>query len=71
MPKRSSAAKRNSSANGYLTMTELCQRLGISTRTLLRKEKNGEIPPLPRDPRNGYRRFTEEDVLRLRLILGR
>jgi DNA-binding transcriptional MerR regulator len=52
-------------------MKELCQRLGISTRTLLRKEKNGELPPLPRDARNGYRRFTEEDVLRFQLILGR
>ena len=71
MPKRSSAANRSPSGNGYLTMKELCQRLGISTRTLLRKEKNGEIPPLPRDPRNAYRRFTEEDVLRLQLILGR
>ena len=63
--------KRSSTANGYLTMKELCQRLGISTRTLLRKEKNGELPPLPRDARNGYRRFTEEDVLRFQLILGR
>jgi DNA-binding transcriptional MerR regulator len=51
-------------------MKEACRRLGISPRTLLRKEKSGEIPPLPRDPHNGYRRFTEEDILRLQLILS-
>ena len=53
--------KRTPTADGYLTMKEACRRLGISSRTLLRKEKSGEVPPLPRDPRNGYRRFTEED----------
>jgi len=57
-------------ANGYLTMKEACRRLGISPRTLLRKEKSGDVPPLPRDPLNGYRRFTEEDILRLQLILS-
>jgi DNA-binding transcriptional MerR regulator len=62
--------KRTPTANGYLTMKEACRRLGISPRTLLRKEKSGEIPPLPRDPHNGYRRFTEEDILRLQLILS-
>jgi DNA-binding transcriptional MerR regulator len=62
--------KRTPTANGYLTMKEACRRLGISSRTLLRKEKSGEIPPLPRDPHNGYRRFTEEDILRLQLILS-
>jgi DNA-binding transcriptional MerR regulator len=62
--------KRAPTANGYLTMKEACRRLGISPRTLLRKEKSGEIPPLPRDPQNGYRRFTEEDILRLQLILS-
>jgi DNA-binding transcriptional MerR regulator len=62
--------KQSPSANGYLTMKEACRRLRLSPRTLLRKEKSGEIPPLPRDPRNGYRRFTEEDILRLQLILS-
>jgi DNA-binding transcriptional MerR regulator len=63
-------AKRNADAQGYLTMKEACRRLGISSRTLLRKEQSGKIPPLPRDPHNGYRRFTEEDILRLQLILN-
>jgi DNA-binding transcriptional MerR regulator len=63
-------AKRNAAAQEYLTMKEACRRLGISPRTLLRKEQSGEIPPLPRDPQNGYRRFTEEDILRLQLILS-
>ena len=62
--------KQSPSAIGYLTMKEACRRLRLSPRTLLRKEKSGEIPPLPRDPRNGYRRFTEEDILRLQLILS-
>jgi DNA-binding transcriptional MerR regulator len=62
--------KQSPSANGYFTMKEACRRLRLSPRTLLRKEKSGEIPPLPRDPRNGYRRFTEEDILRLQLILS-
>jgi DNA-binding transcriptional MerR regulator len=63
-------SKQSPSSNGYLTMKEACRRLRLSPRTLLRKEKSGEIPPLPRDPRNGYRRFTEEDILRLQLILS-
>jgi DNA-binding transcriptional MerR regulator len=63
-------AKRNAAAQKYLTMKEACRRIGISPRTLLRKEQSGEIPPLPRDPHNGYRRFTEEDILRLQLILN-
>jgi DNA-binding transcriptional MerR regulator len=63
-------AKRNAAAQEYWTMKEACRRLGISPRTLLRKEQSGEIPPLPRDPHNGYRRFTEEDILRLQLILN-
>jgi DNA-binding transcriptional MerR regulator len=62
--------KQSPSVNGYLTMKEACRRLRLSPRTLLRKEKSGEIPPLPRDPHNGYRRFTEEDILRLQLILN-
>jgi DNA-binding transcriptional MerR regulator len=62
--------KQSPSSDGYLTMKEACRRLRLSPRTLLRKEKSGEIPPLPRDPRNGYRRFTEEDILRLQLILS-
>src|SRR3712207_8895171 len=37
--------KRTPSTNGYLTMKEACRRLGISPRTLLRKEQSGEIPP--------------------------
>ena len=63
-------SRQSPSSNGYLTMKEACRRLRLSPRTLLRKEKSGEIPPLPRDPRNGYRRFTEEDILRLQLILS-
>jgi len=63
--------RRTTTPDGYLTMKEACRRLGISSRTLLRKEQRGEIPPIARDPRNGYRRFTDEDILRLKLILDR
>jgi len=57
--------------NTYFTMKEACRRLGISSRTLILKEQRGEIPKIRRDPKNNYRLFTEEDILKLKLILGR
>ena len=45
-------------------------KVGISPDWLRDLERNGRIPPAERDF-NGHRRFTEEDVARLRELLFR
>ena len=53
-----------------LSTHEVCRRLDISKRTLQNWEKAGTIPQTKRDWR-GYRVFTENDVERIREVIGR
>lgn len=53
------------------TVQEACKRIGISRRTMLRYEAAGMFPSPRRNQANGYRLYTDDDILRLRvLILG-
>lgn len=48
---------------------EVARTLGIFRGTLINYEKKGAFPPSRRNPINGYREYTEEDVEKLRRIL--
>jgi DNA-binding transcriptional MerR regulator len=45
--------------------------LGISKQTLLRYEKKGIFPPAPRNQINNWREYTNEDIVKLKAILGK
>jgi len=51
-----------------MRVNDVAKVLGISTDWLRRLERSGRIPPATRDI-NGHRRFTVEDVERIRQIL--
>ena len=50
---------------------EVAALLGISKQTLVRYEKKGVFPQSRRNRINKWREFTEEDVRKMRSILGR
>jgi molybdopterin-binding protein len=52
-----------------LTSTQVCQLLGISTKTLYQWERSGKIPPARRD-RRGWRVFSLKQVDAIRRYLG-
>ena len=47
-------------------ISEAARELGISAEWLRAGEKRGFFPPALRDPRNGHRYYTQEDIERLR-----
>lgn len=51
-----------------LTVSQLAKQLNISADTLRHYVRSGLINP-ERDPSNGYKRFHDEDIKRLRFIL--
>jgi DNA-binding transcriptional MerR regulator len=51
-----------------MRIAAVAQKLCVSSAWLRELEKAGRIPPAARDC-NGHRRFTEEDVDRLRRLL--
>jgi len=51
------------------TTQETAKRLGISKQTLLRYEKKGILPKARRNLINHWRRYTEEDINKLREIM--
>ena len=55
----------------YFTPTEVARQLGISKQTLIRYERKRIFPKSRRNKVNDWREYTEEDVMRLRKILGR
>ncbi|MCD6080692.1 MAG: hypothetical protein B6D53_04750 [Candidatus Omnitrophica bacterium 4484_49] len=55
----------------YYSVQEVAEILGISKQTLLRYEKRGFFPKARRNPINGWREYTWNDVQRLKKILGR
>ncbi|MCM8811814.1 MAG: MerR family transcriptional regulator [Candidatus Omnitrophica bacterium] len=55
----------------YLNATEAAATLGISKQTLLRYEGKGIFPKANRNQVNGWREYTEQDIQKLRKIIGR
>ena len=51
--------------NGRLTITEMAQQLGVSTKTILRWEKSGKIRKARRDWR-GWRVYAHEELNELK-----
>ena len=49
-----------------LRISEVASELGISTVWLRKGEERGFFPPARRNPTNGYRYYTREDVERLK-----
>jgi len=47
--------------NGRLTISEIAQQVGVSTKTLIRWEKAGKIRKAKRDWK-GWRVYLEEDL---------
>ena len=54
-------------ARRYLTTTDVARAVGVHPNTVRLYEEWGFLPPIPRDPRNGYRRFTPRHVAQMRL----
>lgn len=55
----------------YYTATETASTLGISKQTLLRYEAKGIFPKASRNQVNGWREYTQNDIRKLRKIMGR
>jgi len=55
----------------YYSTTETAQFLGISKQTLIRYEKRDVFPRPRRNAVNGWREYTEDEIKRLKLIMGR
>ncbi len=51
------------------TVQEVADTLGIYRGTVINYEKKGIFPPPRRNPINGYREYTEEDIEKLHNIL--
>jgi molybdopterin-binding protein len=54
---------------GYLTSTQVCQLLEISSKTLYLWERSGKIPQ-PRRDRRGWRIYTPKELEVIRRYLG-
>ena len=50
---------------------EVAEILGISKQTLIKYEKLGIFPKSRRNNLNGWREYTDEDVVKLKKIIGR
>ncbi|MFA4990991.1 MAG: MerR family transcriptional regulator [Candidatus Omnitrophota bacterium] len=55
----------------YYSVTETARLLGISKQTLVRYENKKLFPEPGRNALNGWREYTEDDVRKLRAIMGR
>ncbi|MBU1853045.1 MAG: MerR family transcriptional regulator [Candidatus Omnitrophica bacterium] len=55
----------------YYSATEVAQFLGISKQTLIRYENKKVFPKSRRNAVNGWREYTEEEIHRLKAIMGR
>jgi excisionase family DNA binding protein len=60
---------RQARREGLYKSAEVAKILGISSRTLYRMLADGRVPEPMRDPRNGYRVWTEVDVQAVREAL--
>ena len=59
-------------ANGIkkYTVQQVANMLGVYRGTVINYEKRGIFPPPRRNPINGYREYTEEDLDNLRRIMA-
>jgi DNA-binding transcriptional MerR regulator len=55
----------------FYRVSEVCTILGIFKNTLYNWEKKNKIPPAHRDPMNGWRLYSHEDLQRLLELTGR
>ena len=55
----------------FYNANQVSSILDISKQTLLRYEQKGIFPKARRNTVNNWREYTEEDVQRLRQIMGR
>ena len=55
----------------YYSVTQTAQFLGISKQTLIRYENKKLFPSARRNALNGWREYTEDDIKKLRVIMGR
>lgn len=55
----------------YYSVTQTAHLLGISKQTLVRYENKNLFPAARRNALNGWREYTEDDIKKLRAIMGR
>jgi len=55
----------------FYTAKQASEILGISKQTLIRYEKKGFFPKPKRNAINGWREYTQEEINRLKKIMGR
>ena len=55
----------------YYSAETAAQLLGISKQTLIRYENKRLFPAARRNTLNGWREYTEDDIKKLRTIMGR
>jgi len=55
----------------YYSATEAAGFLGISKQTLIRYENRRVFPKPKRNAVNGWREYTEDEIRKLRTIMGR
>ena len=52
----------------YYTIKEAAEKLDVVLMTILRWERSGKIPKIRRHPKNGFRIFTDEDIIKIKLL---
>ncbi len=57
--------------NIYYKIEEAAKKLGLSKQTILRYEAKGVFPKSRRNRINKWREYTENDIKKLKTILGR
>lgn len=55
--------------NGRLTISEIADKVGVSTKTLIRWEKSGKIRQAKRDWK-GWRVYFEEDLAEIQKLIN-
>jgi len=55
----------------YYKIEEAAKKLGLSKQTILRYEAKGVFPKSRRNCINKWREYTENDIKKLKTILGR
>ncbi|MFH1854628.1 MAG: MerR family transcriptional regulator [Candidatus Omnitrophota bacterium] len=55
----------------YYSAEQTAQFLGISKQTLIRYENKKVFPKPGRNALNGWREYTEDEIKRLKAIMGR
>ena len=59
---------RSSLADGRLTITQVAEQLGVTTKTISRWEKAGKVRPAKRDWR-GWRVYSPDDLATMKNLI--